>query len=107
MTTFLIPLVNTPQTFQISLGGVNYSMTSKWNDADEGGWIIDLADVDGNPIVAGVPMITGADLLANLGYLGIEGELVVFTDGDETAVPTLENLGVESNLYFQSDVANG
>jgi hypothetical protein len=48
-------------------------------------------------------LITGADCLSGLEYLGITGQLVVFTDGDELAVPTLENLGVESNLYFLTD----
>jgi hypothetical protein len=60
------------------------------------------------PIVACVPFITGADLLDGLEYLGIPGQLIVYTDGDDTAVPTLNNLGTESNLYFLTDVeANG
>jgi len=42
--------------------------------------------------------------LAGLEYLGFNGELVVFTDGDELMPPTLLNLGVESNVYFQTDL---
>lgn len=107
MTTFLIPLVNAPQSFEISLAGIAYLLTCKWNDSDEGGWVLDLADVDtGLPIVANIPLITGADCLSGLEYLGIDGQLIVFTDGDELAVPTLDNLGVESNLYFQTDAAD-
>lgn len=105
MSTFLIPLTNVPQSFLIALGGVNYNLTCKWNDADEGGWVLDIADENDNPLAANIPLITGADCLAGLEYLGIEGQLVVFTDGDDTAVPTLENLGVESNLYFLTDTA--
>lgn len=101
MSTFILPLTNIPQKFDIALAGQNYIMTVKWNDAFEGGWEFDLADqITGVSIVAGIPLITGADCLAGLGYLGINGQLIVFTDGDETAVPTLINLGVESNLYF-------
>lgn len=106
MTTFLIPLVNTPQAFEIALAGVNYKLTCKWNDAEQGGWVLDIADADtAVPIVANIPLITGADCLDGLAYLGINGQLIVFTDGDDTAVPTFENLGVESNLYFLTEVA--
>jgi len=106
VTPFLIPLENVPQVFEIALGGTNYLMTSKYNSADEGGWVLDLQDAVTNEYLAcNIPLITGADLLEGLEYLGIAGPLVVFTDGDELAVPTLENLGVESNLYLLSDVA--
>ena len=106
MTTFLIPLKNVPQSFEISLAGVPYLMTVKWNDAFEGGWVLDLADAINNlPIVAGIPFVTGANLLDGLEYLGINGQLIIYTDGDQTAVPTLENLGIEGNLYFLTDEA--
>lgn len=101
MTIFLMPLVNVPQVFEINLAGVNYIMTSKWNAAPDAGWVFDLADANTNtPIVANCPLITGADCLAGLEYLGINGQLRVFTDGNTDAVPTLDNLGIDSNLYF-------
>lgn len=101
MATFKLPLQNIPQTFEITLGAINYILACKWNDADEAGWVLDFADAVTNlPIVANVPLITGADVLENLDYLGFTGSLFVFTDGNDLAVPTLLNLGVESNLYF-------
>lgn len=106
MSLFLLPLVNTPQTFEITLAGKDYLLTCKWNDSEEAGWVFDFVDALTNlPIVFNVPLITGANLLAGLAYLGIEGELIVYTDGDDFAVPTLENLGVEANVYFETDVA--
>jgi len=108
MSNFLIPLVNTPQQFPIALGGKEYTVTSRWNDAPEGGWVLDFIDSNTNlPIAANIPLITGADCLAGLEYLGINGKLIVLTDGNQFAVPTLLNLGVESNAYFQTDVVNG
>lgn len=101
MTAFLIPLQNIPQTFGITIGQVNYNMTCRWNDAADAGWVIDISDDTTDIIlVTNIPLITGADCLAGLAYLGIEGRLIVYTDGDDTAVPTLDNLGVESNLYL-------
>lgn len=108
MTTFLLPLVNVPQTFDIALAGVNYTMTCKWNDSQDAGWVFDLVNADTSaPVVSNVPLITGADCLSGLEYLGINGEMIVLTDGDAFAVPTLDNLGIESNLYFLTSVPNG
>lgn len=107
MSVFLIPLQNVPQVFPISLAGVNYIMTCKWNDAPDGGWVFDLMNADTETfIVSNVPLVTGTDCLAGLAYLGINGQMYVYTDGNPLADPTLENLGVESNLYFQTDVAD-
>jgi len=105
METFLIPLLNIPQDFTITLSNRELRIVSKWNPAEDGGWTLDIFDGETDePIIANIPMVTGADLLAQYEYLNLNGRLVVFTDGDETAVPTLENLGVESNLYFQTEV---
>lgn len=105
LKTFLIPLANVPQEFFITLANRELKIISKWNDAEEGGWVIDIFDGETDAsIVANIPLVTGADLLEQYEYLGLNGKLIVFTDGDETAAPTLENLGVESNLYFQTEV---
>lgn len=105
---FKMPLVNTPQRFQISLSGVDYIMTCKWNDSPDAGWVLDFSNANTNEsIVANIPLITGANLLEGLGYLGFNGSFYVFTDGNDTAVPTLENLGVESNLYFVTEDSSG
>lgn len=107
MTTFVLPLLNIPQQFEISLGGKDYLMTCRWNNADEGGWAVDFVDVITNlAIVSNIPLITGADCLAGLEYLGFNGELIVYTDGAELQPPTFENLGVESNLYYQTDLVD-
>jgi len=104
MSLFKIPVTNTPQTFQISLAGKDYSCTCKFNSADEGGWILGFADAEtGLSIVENIPLITGANLLDGLDYLGINGKLYVKTDGDDYAVPTFDNLGVESFLYFETE----
>lgn len=107
MSTFILPLVNEPQQFEITLAGVDYLMTCKWNDAPDAGWVLDFADITGVPIAFNIPLITGADVLDGLQYLGFNGQMYVFTDGDDFATPTLLNLGVESNLYFITDVGNG
>lgn len=103
MSLFEIPVSNVPQTFQIALGGREYLLTCKWNDAPDAGWVLDFADAEsGEPIVAGLPVITGRNILNGLDYLNFGGKLFAYTEGDQYAVPTLENLGIESKLYFET-----
>lgn len=97
-----IPLIAGPQVFNITLNQVAYQLTVIWRDAPSmnGGWVLDIADGLGNPIVQGIALVTGADLLAQYGYLGIGGQLFVQTDYDLTAVPTYQNLGETAHLYY-------
>ena len=99
-TPLEIPLIpSTAQTFTITLVGVTYTMTVHWC-APSSCWVLDIADQNAVPIVSGIPIITGADLLAAYGYLGIGGQLIVQTDYDVDAVPTFDNLGDTSHLFF-------
>jgi hypothetical protein len=108
VAVFLLPLQNTPQTFNIRLANQDYLMTVRWNDAADAGWQMSLTNADTNvDLVVGIPLIVGADLLAGLEYLEIGGSLFVYTSGDQLAVPTLDNLGIDSNVYFITDVLDG
>lgn len=108
MSTFIIPFQNVPQTFTIPLAGVSYTITCRWNDQPDAGWIMDISDVlTGDVLATNIPLVTGVDLLSGLEYLGIDGELAVYTNGEQFAVPTLLNLGVESNVYFVTDASDG
>lgn len=101
MTPYLIPTTPQAQRFSISLLGVVYQMTLHWC-APSTCWVLDLADQSGVALVSGLPLVTGADLLSQLGYLGVGGALVVQTDGGTDNVPTFENLGTNGNVFFLS-----
>lgn len=104
---FLIPLTTTPQTFEIDLADKSYQLTCKFNPEDQGGWVLDWADaITGESIYANMPLVTGVNLLSGLAYLGFGGALYVYTDSDPLAVPTADNLGVESNLYFTTEATS-
>ncbi len=102
MATYEIPLTATPQSFSIVLEDVTYRFTLKYVTAPMGGWLFDIADQDGNDILCGAPLVTGHDLLEQYGYLNIGGQLYVQTDADPDAVPTFDNLGVQSHVYFET-----
>lgn len=96
---YVVPLSNIPQDFNIVLAGTQLRIVCKWNEFS--GWIIDLYDgVSQEPVILNIPLVTGCDLLEQYRYTGIPGSLVVYTDGDQYAVPDISNLGGESNLYY-------
>lgn len=99
-TVYEVPLSPQAQDFTIALGGVTYQVRLMWREAVEGGWFLDFSDATGAPILQGVPLVTGADLLAQYAHLGFVGSLVVQTDHDPDAIPTFTNLGELSHLYF-------
>lgn len=104
-SAFEIPLQgSTNQAFSIPILGITYNMTLRWNAQDndndqEGTWYLDIADVNGTQIVGGIPLITGADLLAQYDYLGFGFQLVVQSDHDTVELPSFGNLGSTSHLY--------
>ncbi|KKZ19030.1 bacteriophage protein [Serratia marcescens] len=90
-----IPLTPDNQQFAITLGGQSLRMTLIWRGV--AGWILDLYDAMGNPMVLGVPLIPDTDLLASYPFVGLNGKLVVKSD---TPYPTEYNLGSGARLYF-------
>lgn len=106
-STFLIPLTNVSQQFTINLANVNYTLTVKWNDQPDAGWILDIADANDNTIVTCIPLTTGTDILSGLGYLNFGGTLTVVTTGASPMdVPTYANLGTDCNLFFTTSTTS-
>lgn len=96
-TVYELPLKAQNQTMNIKISGKSYKLTVKWSNT---AWIMNIADSIGKPILSGIPLVTGADLLGQYKYLKLGGSLVVQTDGNVTAIPTFANLGDKSHLFF-------
>ena len=100
ITAFRIPLVATPQFFDITLAGKAYSMVCRWN-GEMPAWVLDIADATtATPLLFGLPIVTGVNLLAQYRHLEFGGGLIARTDGAGNPPPTETNLGTESYLYF-------
>lgn len=87
------------QTLSVTLSNVTYELNLKWFEQARS-WLVDISDANANPIVLGVPLTTGSDLLAQYKHLGFVGELWCATDGNPTAQPTFETLGATGHLYY-------
>lgn len=100
LNVFMIPLVNVPQRFEISLNGRAFIMQNRYNP-EIPGWVISMFDGDTNEeLFSNLPMVTGVNLLAQYKHLNIDGEFYLYTDGNEFTPPTETNLGAECNLYY-------
>lgn len=102
MSAFPMPVSPTAQSFFIQLVNISYKITLRWN-AVAVCWIMDIADAEEVPLVQGIPIVTGIDLLAPYAYLGIGGGMVALTEGNPDAVPTFENLGSGGDVFFVTD----
>jgi hypothetical protein len=84
----------------VVLGGVSYQLTLLFRDVPDGGWYMDIADGSGNPILQGVPLVPGADLLAQYEYLDFGGQLGMYNGQAPFDAPSYANLGIDSQLYW-------
>lgn len=87
------------QAFTITLGDANYGFSIQWRDAASV-WIMDISDERGTTLLAGQPLLPGADLIGQYPELEIAGEFWIVSEGQKDAPPTFDNLGVGSHLYF-------
>jgi hypothetical protein len=100
ITWYEIPTSSTPQQFSVTLNGVVYNLTLSFRNNPMAGWTLDIADANNINLACGLPLVTGVNLLEQYAYLGINGTLIVSTDGDFFATPTFDNLGTLSHLWF-------
>jgi hypothetical protein len=98
-TAYEIPLVAAPQTLSVTLAGTTYQLRLAWCKPAQA-WTLYLAAADGTPLVNGVPLVTGANLLEPFAYMDFGGQLYVVTDHDADAQPTFASLGDRSHLLF-------
>ena len=105
MTAYTVPTTpRTPKRITIFLSGTEYTLRFTWNSIASC-WILDVSNASGEPLLSGVPIVTGADLLEQFQYVGIYGQMIAQTDNDPGAVPTFDNFGDTSHLFYLSDLA--
>ncbi|BDH45763.1 hypothetical protein TUM12370_18070 [Salmonella enterica subsp. enterica serovar Choleraesuis] len=95
-----IPLSADNQQFTITLANTVYQLRVLWRDPY---WFMDLRDSTGVDIISGIPLVTGADLLEQYDYLGLEFHLMVVCDDGAGDMPTQNGLGTTSHLYLVTE----
>lgn len=105
MLLYEIALNPKPERFRVTLpDGVALTLTMTWRNRGGAGWVMDVADGNGVALVNGIALVGGVDLLGQHKHLGIPGGLAIVSDGlDPYAVPRLDNLGIDTRLYYILD----
>lgn len=96
-----IPLQAGNQQFDIQLGGITYRMQLQWRDC--AGWILDIMQTNSEPIVTGIPLVFGVDILEQHRYLGFNGSLVFYRDNPQNESKA-GRLGSSERVYFISGI---
>ena len=97
-----IPLSASSQIVSVVINNISYIFTIVWRDPM--GYVMDINDTNNNPIVQGISLITGLNLLEQYDYLNFPGELVVLSDGIINQVPTYSDLGISTHLCLVQEV---
>lgn len=105
---FTIPLQPArPQTFRVTLQSIEYTFKLTWNAVAQI-WILDIYDAAGTtPIIQGIPLVTGTDLLGQFAYLPVAAHAVLMALSIGPGIPldqppTFGNLGVDGQLIYVS-----
>ena len=97
-----IPLVAGAQKFVCTLGDKAYLLQFSWRTAEMGGWTLDILDsVTEEPIVAGILLTVGNDLLAPYAHFEM-GHLVALLDSKKDGHPTYEDMGSLLKLFWRA-----
>lgn len=108
VTDYNVPI--TPgqnQSFSVFINGATYNFRLLFVDAPNvggrqmAGWQLDIYDQVFNPLVLGLSLVTGLDLLRQFAYLGFNFKLFCYTLGNPSVPPAWANLGVQALLTVE------
>lgn len=101
-TDYIIPIApQTAQNFLIQINGTTYGFNFYFDTAPFAGWVLDISDSNWTPLVQGIPLVTGSDLLAQYGYLLFGFKLFCYTAGSPWLPPTWQNFGQTAKLIAE------
>ncbi|MDE8556127.1 phage baseplate plug family protein [Pantoea vagans] len=85
------------QQFSFAVKGNSYSFRILWRDTC---WLLDISDNTGAILIAGLPLVTGTDLMEQFTHMGLGFSLLVVCDVPGQDYPTETDLGTRSHLYI-------
>lgn len=97
-----VPLTAEPQRLTVTLSGTPWFLTLSWN-IPMGVWLLDFANANQEPVLSGVPLVAGCDILGQYQYLGFNGSLVAQSDASEFLPPDFNNLGTTARVLFVTE----
>lgn len=100
MTYTELPLQPQNQSLSATIAESIYKIQMIWRS---GCWYLDLSDSSDSLIAGSIPLVTGANLLAQYTYLDLGFSLYVICDADGQEYPTEDDLGIGSHLIIATE----
>lgn len=94
-----VPLSARSQRTSITLLNTTYQLAITWRDAISH-WVLDMSDGQGSPVLQGIPLIAGTNLLGQFKHLGIGAGLLVMLDNGTDETVTYPGLGSSAHVRF-------
>jgi len=93
-----------PFSENVTWDGVAYALQFHYNSSIQA-WMLDIFDTTGTPLLVGLALVTGCDVLEQFGYLplGAHTAITVMTIGpgiSPDTVPNFTNLGTDGHVYL-------
>jgi hypothetical protein len=93
-----------PFSENVTWDGIAYALQFHWNSVCQC-WMLDIADTAGVPLLTGLALVTGCDVLEQFSYLplGAHTAITVVTIGPGVSpdtVPSFDNLGTDGHVYL-------
>jgi hypothetical protein len=85
--------------FRIMVGNTDYWFQTQYREAEEAGWVLDLLDANEQPMIMGIALVAGLDLMWQYHHMGVGFSLVLKTREDR-GTPTYESLGTDDELLL-------
>jgi len=92
-----IPLNSGPERFGLAINGVNYRFRTGYANADGSGWYLDISHDDGSPLISGMALVPGTNLMAPYSYMGLNFALLMTSESGDP--PLFGELGTACRLY--------
>ena len=88
-------------TFRIDLEASTYTFGFRYNTRMSR-WIWDVMDANGNPLVMGIPLLSGLDLLSRFKVEGLPpGRFALLDEQGETYTPERYDLGERVVMLYE------
>jgi hypothetical protein len=103
MNCLEVPVTARPQTFTLTISSTVYTIKQYWLKPAQC-WVLDFGDQSGAPLLCGIPLVPGINLLRQYQYI-IPGMLFVVTDDAiPDTIPDFTHLGITGKVYYSSTV---
>lgn len=95
-----IALINSPdQVFDVTLDEVPYTFRVLYNDRFDY-FSLTISEKDGEALLSNIKMVNNSPLVGAYKRLPFAGDLFFLHKGGKTTRPTLDDIGVNYNLYY-------